>query len=181
MSVKWPLTRNTTLRSEWRYAGSRICWPACPPLRDPKQSSNPDNKHCYQKLFFKATKLLPGLWVCWRKKIWYSSTDKRTVVSHHKQQHSRLTKQFNPTLVSFSINYTTDCDNNSAYLRLIFFIQFCSPDLRRQHWWKKASSSHITYRSKQIASLTWQYRIYSRNSRHCVIHAFNTIFKKIPV
>jgi hypothetical protein len=26
-----------------------------------------------------------------------------------------------------------------------------------------------------------RYRIYSRNSRHRVIHAFNTIFKKLPV
>ena len=29
--------------------------------------------------------------------------------------------------------------------------------------------------------LTRNYRIYSRNSRHRVIHAFNTIFKKVPV
>ena len=34
---------------------------------------------------------------------------------------------------------------------------------------------------KLLPPILAMYRIYSRNSRHRVIHTFNTIFKKLPV
>jgi len=60
--------------------------------------------------------------------------------------------------------------------------------LRVPEVWRSQISRQSAHKGGKVVSLMHRpplppriYRIYSRNSRHRVIHAFNTIFKKLPV